>query len=135
MTNHVLFIFACCVLLILHVFFCGLHFFKNYLFKNICDLEHIVIIRYIYLMDAPSMQVKYLLPCCCICYSLSFDTLHDHVLKKLNFDLSNPPLGQEEGDGCGQNICYHVAAFLIPFNLTCNMTMLWYRYIHVNAIW
>ena len=69
------------------------------------------------------MQVKYLLPCCCICNNLSFDKLHDHVLKKLNFDLLNPPLGQEEGDGCGQNICYRVATFVIPFNLICNKTM------------
>ena len=35
---------------------------------------------------------------------------HDHVLKKLNFDLL-----RGEG-GCKQNICYHVAAFAIPFN-------------------
>ena len=25
----------------------------------------------------------------------------DHVLKKLNFDLLNPPLGSEEGGGIG----------------------------------
>ena len=25
------------------------------------------------------------------------------------------------GGGCGQNICYHVAAMAIPFNLICNM--------------
>ena len=42
---------------------------------------------------------------------------HDHVLKKLNFDLL-----RGEG-GCRQNICYHVAAFAIPFNLICNMFM------------
>ena len=24
---------------------------------------------------------------------------------------------------CGQNICYHAAAFVILFNLICNMTM------------
>ena len=32
-----------------------------------------------------------------------------------------------EGGGaagvCRQNICYHTAAFVIPFNLICNMTM------------
>ena len=42
---------------------------------------------------------------------------HDHVLKKLNFDLL-----RGEG-GCRQNICYHFAAFAIPFNLICNMIM------------
>ena len=26
---------------------------------------------------------------------------------------------------CTQNICLHVAAFVIPFNLICNMTMFW----------
>ena len=30
---------------------------------------------------------------------------------------------QRGGGVCGQNICYQVAAFLIPFNLICNMTM------------
>ena len=57
---------------------------------------------------------------------------HDHVLKKLNFDLwfkhillpniYSPGPG-EVGGGCGQNICYHFAAFVIPLNLTCNITM------------
>ena len=36
-------------------------------------------------------------------------------------------LGRGGGGGgggvCEQNICYHVAAFMIPFNLICNMTM------------
>ena len=27
------------------------------------------------------------------------------------------------GGLCRQNICYHVAAYLIPFNLICNMTL------------
>ena len=53
---------------------------------------------------------------------------HDHVLKKLNFELWNPLQGREWVGGkgvrvCGQNICYHVAAFVIPFNLICNMTI------------
>ena len=37
---------------------------------------------------------------------------HDHVLKKLNFDLLTPSPGRGEGEwGRWQNICYHVAAF------------------------
>ena len=41
---------------------------------------------------------------------------HDHVLKKLNLQLLTSTPGS--GDGvCKQNICYHVAAFVIPFNL------------------
>ena len=36
------------------------------------------------------------------------------------------PLGSwGRGRVCGQNICYHVAAFVIPFNLICNMTLFW----------
>ena len=48
---------------------------------------------------------------------------HEHVLKKLTFDLLTPSLGLV-GGVCGQNICYHVAAFLILFYLICNMTVL-----------
>ena len=33
------------------------------------------------------------------------------------------PQGRGGGGICGGNICYHVAAFVIPFNLICNMTM------------
>ena len=33
------------------------------------------------------LRAKYLLSCCCIRDSLSFDLQQDHVLKKLNFDL------------------------------------------------
>ena len=50
---------------------------------------------------------------------------HDHDLKKLNFDLltSFPRVMEGGGGRYGQNICYHVAAFLIPFNLIRNMTI------------
>ena len=52
---------------------------------------------------------------------------HDHVLKQLNFDLLTPTPGSGGGVGvggvCGQNICYHAAAFEIFFNLICNMTV------------
>ena len=52
---------------------------------------------------------------------LIIDMQHDHVLKKLNFVLLTPTPGS--GGVCGQYICYHVAAFVILFNLICNMTM------------
>ena len=44
---------------------------------------------------------------------------HDHVLKKINFDLLTLTLGMGGGGVFGQNMCYHVAAFMIPFNLIC----------------
>ena len=42
---------------------------------------------------------------------------HDDVLKKLNFDLLTPfpELVMGVSRGMGQNICYHVASFLILF--------------------
>ena len=49
-----------------------------------------------------------------------FDMQHLQVLKKLNFDLLTPSPGIGVG---GQNIRYHVAAFVIPFNLICKMTL------------
>ena len=48
-----------------------------------------------------------------------------NVLKKLNFDLLTPSPGSGGGGGCGQNICYHVAVFVIPFNLKYNIIMFW----------
>ena len=39
---------------------------------------------------------------------------YDHVPKKMKFDLLM-------WGGFGQNICYHVAALAIPFNLIINM--------------
>ena len=48
---------------------------------------------------------------------------HGYVLKKLNFDIKSPSVGGGGGGGRWQNISYHVAAFVIPFNLICNMTM------------
>ena len=58
---------------------------------------------------------KFLLQYCCIPNSILFD-----MLKKLIFDLLAPPPGWGL---CRQNICYHVAAFKIPYNLIYNMTM------------
>ena len=54
---------------------------------------------------------------------------HDHGLKKVNFDLLTPTPGLGSGGGrgfvgvCEQNICYHAAAVVIPFNLICKMTV------------
>ena len=49
---------------------------------------------------------------------------HDHVLNKVEFWPIDPI--PKVGDGiCGQTICNHYAAFLIPFNLVCNMIMSW----------
>ena len=45
---------------------------------------------------------------------------HGHGLKKLIFDLLNPSPGSGV---CRQTFCYHVAAFMIPFNFICNMTV------------
>ena len=122
-----------------------------------------------------------------ICYyvtafldSILFDTRHDRVLKKYNFDLLTPSLGlcrkeglwtkidttllhswfpfiwyatwacsnnmnfdvlnPTKGSGVGRsackifatNICYSVAAFLILFNLICNMTTCWKCWIPTN---
>ena len=50
---------------------------------------------------------------------------HDHFLNKFNFDLLTPPPGWGRVRAWGQNICYYVAAFEIPFNLICNMTIFW----------
>ena len=74
------------------------------------------------------LSAKYLLVCCCIFDSLKFDMQHDHVLKMLKFDLLTPPpgsWGEVGGVSVGKKICYHVAAFIIPLNLICKMTMLW----------
>ena len=50
---------------------------------------------------------------------------HDIVLKELIFDLLTPRVGEGGGGGvCGQNIDYHVAAYVILFhNLICKMTV------------
>ena len=39
------------------------------------------------------LQGKYSLPCCCIRGSIEFEMQHEHVLKKLNFDLFTPWVG------------------------------------------
>ena len=64
----------------------------------------------------------YLLPCCCMNFAIPFEIQRDKVLKKLNFYVLTPRVLGERGLGVG-NICYDVAAFVIPFNLICNVTM------------
>ena len=66
------------------------------------------------------------LACWCISNFIYFDMQHGHVLKKLNFDRLTPPL---RVGVCGQNICYHVAAFMIPFKLICNIITFWKSWI------
>ena len=46
---------------------------------------------------------------------------------KVKYDLLTLRLWGE--GGCGQNICYHVTAFVIAFNFICNMTMFWKSWI------
>ena len=66
----------------------------------------------------------------CICYhvaalAIPFDMQHDHVRKKLNFNLLTPR-GGGGGGAAGKifaTMCYYVTAFAIAFNLICNMTM------------
>ena len=48
---------------------------------------------------------------------------------KVKFDRLTLGSGGEGGGGCGQNICYHVTAFMIAFNFICNMTMFWKSWI------
>ena len=48
---------------------------------------------------------------------------HDYFHKKVWFDLLTHFL--DRGCGCGQNICYHVAANVVNFNLICNRTIFW----------
>ena len=70
------------------------------------------------------LRAKYWLPCQCIHDSLQFDMQHDHVLIKLSYDLLTPT--PESGVGavdCRQIICHHVVAFVIPFNLICNIKL------------
>ena len=66
------------------------------------------------------MPAKFLLPFCCIGDILKFNMQHGYVLKKLNLD---PQCWRGGGGVCWQNISYHVTAFVIHFNLICNMTM------------
>ena len=51
------------------------------------------------------LRAKYLLSCCCIRDSLSFDLQQDHVLKKLNFDLQGWGGGGGGGSEHGHIVC------------------------------
>ena len=55
----------------------------------------------------------------CLHDSLYCVMQQDHILKKLNFELLTPRISRV----CGLNICYQVAAFVIPLNMICNMTL------------
>ena len=55
---------------------------------------------------------------------------HGHVLKKLNFDLLTPSQGL--GWVLRAKYCYHVARFVIRFNLICNVAVFWKRWILTN---
>ena len=70
------------------------------------------------------LRAKYMLPRFRIRDSIKFCVQSDHVLEKLNFDLLTPGSGDRDEQGsAGQNICYHVAAFMFSFNVICNMIM------------
>ena len=62
------------------------------------------------------------LPCCYISWSHLIRYATWPCSEKVEFWLGS--WGKGEG-ACGQNICYHIAAFLIPFNFICNMTIFW----------
>ena len=51
--------------------------------------------------------------------------------KKYSLTFSPHPLGR--GCVCGQNICYHVAASVVSFNLIYNMTIFWKSLILASA--
>ena len=56
---------------------------------------------------------------------------HDHVLKKLYFDLLTPPPGQGGWGGVeGRSANYHVAAFMFPFIV--HLTLLYVLYISLE---
>ena len=99
------------------------------LHSHLVDMQHDYFQKKIltfYQGSGVCIRTEYMLACCCIRRSLYFDTQQDHVLKKLNFELSDPtPQGWgRRGVGVDrQYISYHVAACVIPFNLICNMTI------------
>ena len=51
--------------------------------------------------------------------------------KRYSLTFWPQPLGR--GCVCGQNICYHVAASVVSFNLICNMTIFWKSLILASA--
>ena len=74
------------------------------------------------------LLVKYSLACSCIlwfAFNLICNAMQlDHVLKKVEIwpydSVSKVGAG---GGGLWAKKCYHVAAFVIPFNLICNVTV------------
>ena len=55
-------------------------------------------------MGGGGLCAKHLLPYCCVRDSLKYDMQHDHILKKLNFDLLTPIPMIEGGGGCGRRL-------------------------------
>ena len=47
------------------------------------------------------------------------------LLSEERFSLTFWPHPLGRGCVCGQNICYHVAASIVSFNLICNVTIFW----------
>ena len=118
------------------------------------NLNFDLLIPHTRVLQVGGLRAKYLLPCCCIHVSLQFDMQHDHVLAfdiltgppalgeggdlRANYLLPcccnswfhsiSPidPIPRVLGERfCEQNICCHVAAFVILFNLICTMTISW----------
>ena len=54
----------------------------------------------------------YLLPCYCIRRSLEFDMQHDHIPKKLNFDLSSTPYVHPGDQTEGVKLKSHLIRFI-----------------------
>ena len=74
------------------------------------------------------MQAKYLHHVTTFRDSIYFDMHHDHVLKKLNFDLFIPSPGSlgvcvGGGGAAGKIVATVLLHFVFSFNLICNMTM------------
>ena len=55
------------------------------------------------------------------------------LVQGLNFSSHTRKMRVKRGLVCGQNICYHVAASVVSFNLICNMTIFWKSLILTTA--
>ena len=77
-----------------------------------------------------SLLAKYFLPCCCICDSSLIWYATGPCSQQVEFWPIDPQCWRGGGGVvCWQNIPYHVAAYVIPFNLICNMTIFWRSWI------
>ena len=73
-------------------------------------------------------------PCVCndsifafmvLCAQLPLIWYATWLLSEKRYSLTFWPHPLGRGCVCGQNICYHVAASIVSFNLICNMTIFW----------